>query len=181
MPLRRMLSMRAVSAFAPVHQPFVSKSPVPRSKRIISAVAAAVRRSQAFHVLRVHGVQVISGRSPALPQARNAPTPRAFQSSTLNMSVRHPVQPAGIVVAPSLLPSGQLRPPSHERSSQTSSVARPPSTEAHAIASVSFTCTLKVRPYSVLATGTRSLGASAGSRPSQYRLQTTVAAWAAGA
>ena len=41
-------------------------------------------------------VQAISGRSPALPQARSAPTPRLFQSSTLYIGVRQPRAPAGI-------------------------------------------------------------------------------------
>src|ERR1700712_5061166 len=117
MPLRRLLSMIEVSAFARVHQPLVSNRPVPRSKRIISAVAAAVRRSHAFQLLRAQAVHVTSARSPALPQARTAPTPVLFQSSTLYCPVRHPVDPAGTVVSPSLLPSDQLRPPSHERSS----------------------------------------------------------------
>src|SRR5262245_54211941 len=121
--------MIAVSAFALVHQPFVSNSPVPRSYRIISAVAAAVRRSQAFQVLRVQAVQVISARFPALPQARIAPTPLVFQSSTLNWPVRQPPAPDGIVVSPSLLPSAQLRPPSQDRSSHTSSVGWPLSTD----------------------------------------------------
>jgi hypothetical protein len=33
----------------------------------------------------------MSVRSPALPQARSAPTPRLFQSSTLYISVRQPL------------------------------------------------------------------------------------------
>lgn len=137
--------MTAVSAFAPVHQPLPSNRPVPRSKRIISAVAAAVRRSQAFQVLRAQAVQLISGRSPALPQARSAPTPEVFQSSTLYWPVRQPVEPAGTVVSPSLL-SLQVRPPSKDRSSHTSSEPWPPSMVAQAIASVSLTCSRNVRP-----------------------------------
>jgi hypothetical protein len=146
MPLRRLLSMIEVSAFALVHQPLVSNSPVPRSKRIISAVAAAVRRSQAFQVLRDQAVQVISGRSPALPQARSAPTPRAFQSSTLNIVVRAVVAPDAIAAPPSRLPSAQLRPPSKDRSSHTSSPACPAPIVPHAIASVSLTCSTNRRP-----------------------------------
>src|SRR3954447_11021948 len=138
-----MLLMIAVSALAPVHQPLVSKRPVLRSKRIISAVDAAVRRSQAFHVLRVHPVQTISGRSPAFPQARSAPTPLLPQSSTLNWPVRRPVAPEGIVASPALEPAAEVRPPSKERSSQTSSPGEPFSTDPHAIASVSLTCALK--------------------------------------
>src|SRR3954447_12852318 len=179
MPLRWMLLMIAVSALAPVHQPSVSNRPVPRSKRIISAVAAAVRRSQAFQVLRAHAVQTISGRSPAFPHARSAPTPVLPQSSTLNWPVRRLLAPEGIVPSPSFEPSAHVRPPSNDRSSQTSSPAEPFSTEPHAIASVSLTCILKVRPYRPAVTGTRSAVASAASRPSQYLLQ--IAAVTAGA
>src|SRR3954467_532947 len=167
MPLRWMLLMIAVSALAPVHQPLVSNRPVLRSKRIISAVAAAVRRSHAFHVLRTHAVQTISGRSPAFPHVRSAPTPLLPQSSTLNWPVPRPVAPDAIVASPSFEPSDQVRPPSNERSSQTSSPGEPFSTEPHAIASVSLTCALTTRPYRPTVTGTRSPGASAGSRPSQ--------------
>src|SRR4051812_39455292 len=102
MPVTRTLSMRAVRALAEFHQPVVSKRPVPRLYDCISAVAAAVDRLPAFHVVRAHGVQAISARSPALPQARRAPTPRAFQSSTLYIRVRQPPCPEGTVVSPSL-------------------------------------------------------------------------------
>src|ERR1051326_7945509 len=118
MPLRRALSMIDVSALALVHQPFESNSPVVRSKRIISAVAAAVRRSHAFQVVRAHAVQAISGRLPALPQARSAPTPWVLQLSTSHILAGGPVCPAPPVVAPILLP-GQVRPPSNERSIHT--------------------------------------------------------------
>src|SRR6218665_1620470 len=106
----------------------------------MSAVPAAVRRSQAFHVVRAHWVQAISVRSPALPQARIAPTPFVPQSSTLYIWVRQPVAEAGIFVAPSLLPESQERPPSKDRSIQTSSPGLPLLMDAHAIASLSLKC-----------------------------------------
>jgi hypothetical protein len=162
-----MVSISAVSAFAPVHQPLVSNRPVPRSNRIISAVAAAVRRSPAFQVVRAQDVQASSGRSPALPQARSAPTPRAAQSSTLYMPVRQLVPPAGIRASPRRLSPDQVRPPSNDRSSHTSSPACPFSTDAQPIASVSLKCSTKRRPCSVAVTGCRSVPASAASRPSQ--------------
>src|SRR4051812_8971577 len=113
--------MIAVRALAEVHQPLPPKSLVPRSNDIIRAVAAAVRRSPAFQVVRAQGVQAIE---PATwPHDRNAPTPRVFQSSTLYMRVRQPPCPEGTVVSPSLLPPFQVRPPSIDRSSQTSSPA----------------------------------------------------------
>src|SRR5687768_4388373 len=115
--------MTAVSAFAPVHQPLVSNRPVLRSHSIISEVAAAVERLPALRSLRAQPVQAISGRSPALPQTRRAPMPALFQSSTLYIWVRQLVEPAGIVVTPSRLPEAHVRPPSKDRSSQTSSPA----------------------------------------------------------
>ena len=51
-------------------------------------------------------------------------------------------------MAPSRLPSDQLRPPTNYRSSHTSSPGWPFSTEAQPIASVSLICTAKRRPYS---------------------------------
>src|SRR5690242_1541762 len=140
MPVTRALSMIAVRAFALFHQPVVENSPVPLLYSAINAVAAAVRRLPAFQVVRAHGVQATSGRSPALPQARSAPTPAAFQSSLLYMSVRQPRLPAGIVVSPSLLPDAHVRPPSNERSSQTSSPGLPLSIAAQPMASVSSRC-----------------------------------------
>src|SRR6185437_14494508 len=135
-----MLSMIAVRAFALFHQPVVAKSPVLLLYSAINAVAAAVRRVPAFQVVRAHAVHTTSGRSPALPQARRAPTPVVFQSSLLYMSVRQPRWPAGIVASPSLLPDAQVRPPSNERSSQTSSVGLPLSMDAQPMASVSSRC-----------------------------------------
>src|SRR4051794_30250689 len=104
MPVTRALSMTACSALAEFHQPVVSNRPVPRLYDCISAVAAAVGRLPAFQVVRAQAVQAISVRSPALPQARRAPTPRLAQSSTLYIVVRQPVWPEGTVVSPSLLP-----------------------------------------------------------------------------
>jgi hypothetical protein len=136
-----------------------------RSHSIISAVEAAVRRSQAFQLLRAQAVHTISGRSPALPQARSAPTPRAPQSSTLYCKVRQPVPPAGTAALP-IRPS-QVFPPSKERSSHTSSPPWPPSTVPQAMASVSLTCNRNVRPKRPTLTGARSEGARPGSRASQ--------------
>src|SRR5689334_23144153 len=162
-----MLSMIAVRAFALFHQPVVAKRPVLELYRAMSAVAAAVRRLPAFQVVRAHGVHAMSGRSPALPQARSAPTPLALQSSLLYMSVRQPRWPAGIVVSPSLLPVAQVRPPSKERSSQTSSAGPPLSIDAQPMASVSSRCRAMRRAKIAVLTGERSVGDSAGSRPSQ--------------
>lgn len=137
--------MRAVRALAEFHQPVVSNRPVELLYDCISAVAAAVGRLYAFQVVRAHAVQAISGRSPALPQARRAPTPRLPQSSTLYIRVRQPLCPEGTVVSPSLLPELQVRPPSKERSSQTSSVGLPLLIEAQPMASVSSKCRVRVR------------------------------------
>src|SRR3954447_3162176 len=174
MPVTRTLSMTAVSALAAVHQPLPPKSLVFRSKDIIRAVAAAVRRSPAFQVVRAHGVHAIE--PPAgWPQARNAPTPWVFQSSTLYIWVRQPPCPDGTVVLPRRLPSLQVRPPSIERSSHTWSPAPPLSIEPQPIASVSSKCSAIERPDSVAVTGTRSCGLSPGSRASQYLLHTVAA------
>jgi hypothetical protein len=54
--------MIAVSALALFHQPVVSNFPVDTVKNCISAVAAAVRRSAAFHVVRAHVVQAMSAK-----------------------------------------------------------------------------------------------------------------------
>jgi hypothetical protein len=142
-------------------------------------VAAAVRRSAAFQVERAQGVQTMSVRSAALPQARRAPTPWFAQSSTLYIVVRQPVWPAGITVSPSLLPEAQVRPPSNERSIHTSSPVLPLPTEAQAMASASSKCSRNVREKSVAVTGVRSWPLRAGSRASQYLLHTAAAAAAA--
>src|SRR4051794_27699246 len=140
MPLVRMLSMTEVSALAAVHQPLPPNRPVPRSQLIIKVVAAAVLGLQAFQLDRAQAVQAISGRSPALPQARRAPTPLLPQSSTLYIRVRQPRDPDGVVVSPSLLPEDQVAPPSKDRSSQTSSPALPLPMEAQPMASLSSMC-----------------------------------------
>src|SRR3569833_1388275 len=117
MPLIRTLSMIAVSALAEFHQPVVSNRPVPRLYRSINAVAAAVRRSHAFHVVRAQPVQAIVPEPAGCPHARSRPTPLLFQSSTLYIKVRQPVPPDGVAVSPSLLPDAHVRPASNERSS----------------------------------------------------------------
>ncbi len=82
------------------------------------------------------------------------------------MSVRVPVQVPGIQAWPSS-PS-QVVPPSQERSIHTESFSTPLSMLAHAMPSVSDTCSSITRPFSaLLATGKVSCRASDGSRVSQ--------------
>src|SRR3954453_22002079 len=170
--------MSAVSAFAPIHQPV--QLPHDGIQNWRRAVAPAATGLSALTVERAHGVQAISGRSPALPQARIAPTPRWAGSSTLYIIVRQPRYPDGIVVSPSLLPDDQVAPPSQDRSSHASSPGLPLSMLAHAMSSPSETCRRRARDQTAAVTGTRSPAATAGSRTSQYRLQTVVFAAAAG-
>src|SRR3954471_20865008 len=171
MPLIRMLSMTAVSAFAEFHHPVVSKRPVPRLYRSISAVAAAGRRSQAFHVGRAQPVQAMLPDPAGCPHARSRPTPLFAQSSALYIRVRQPVEPDGVAVSPSLLPDAHVRPASNERSSQTWSPAAPPVIAAQPMSSPSSRCRESRRPLMDAEAPSRSPGERAGSLASQYLSQ----------
>src|ERR1700742_2635800 len=159
--------MTAVSAFASCQPSVDDQRPVDGLKYCISAVTAAAAGVAACTVERNHGVQAISDRLPALPQARTAPTPWADGLSMLYFSARQPVSPLGMVVSPSLEPLAQVWPPSKERSSQTSSVGEPSSMLPPAMSSPSEMCSVMTRLHTVAVAGFRSPVASAGSRPSQ--------------
>ncbi len=87
-------------------------------------------------------------------------------------TVRVPVPPAGTLTRPFDEPSGQLTPPSQERSIHTSSPAAPPEIAAQAMPPLS-TCREMTRPFSVVAgTGWLSPTAVDASTPSHRVAQT---------
>src|SRR5688500_4776878 len=121
----------------------------------MSASAIALAR---FDDGRAHAVQAPFWPSTARPQARTAPPYSSDAgSAVLYLAVR------AAVVRPSDEPPGQVAPASQERSSHTSSPARPPLTVPQAMPAASR-CKPKVRPFSpTVLTGSASVPPAAPS------------------